>query len=193
MRRINVNMFPKDGHRFKEADGTVIGGPNWRAVINKVTAYRKRAGLPPGDPESEIHEQACQRNPQLCHPVSEVTQQARKEVSLKGRVLKWFRDIRRNPNNEPIRFVDKETARARAQVCAQCPMNTGLPEGCSSCKVALVELRKDLLGEGKPVDSRLTHMGCVVLGFEPATAVWIDQETIPNNELPAHCWRKKSI
>jgi len=187
IQRINVNLYPKSGYRYKEPDGTLIIGPNWRAVIVKVIAYRKRNNLPLGNPEVEVNAQACQNNASLCHEDSSVTREKRKEVSLKGRVLNWFNDIRRGG----ITFVAEHVMRERANVCANCPKNLSLPEGCASCKGAVKELRRIVL-DGKPVDERITFHGCAVLGSDPSVDVWLDRVTVENPELPAHCWRKRS-
>lgn len=188
--RIKVNMFPKDGHKFKEADGTVIVGNTWSGVIARVRLYRKRNNLPPGDPENEVHAQACQRNPSLCiHDDGGTTRQATREVSLKGRVLKWFSEIRARG----FSLVSPELAKDRAVVCKRCHLNVGLPEGCANCRAALNELRRSVLGEGRRGEDRLTHHGCAVLGFEPATAVHLDEPTVENSELPDFCWRKRTL
>jgi hypothetical protein len=181
-------MWPRSGYRYKEADGTLIVGQNWRDVIVKVISYRKRNNLPLGNPEVEVNNQACQNNPSLCHEDSHVTRSKRAEVSLKGRVLNWFNDIRR----EGITFVAEHVARERANVCANCPKNTSLPEGCATCKGAVKELRRIVLGKDHPVDERVAFHGCIVLGSEPATDAWLDRVTVENPELPAHCWRKRS-
>lgn len=188
--RVKVNMYPKDGYKFKCEDGTLIVGNTWSGVIARVRLYRKRNNLPPGDPENEVHAQACERNPSLCiQDDGGVTKRATQEASLKGRVMKWFADIRaRKPG-----FVDEHLAKARGVVCKQCPLNVGLPEGCQNCRHVLTEMRRSVLGGGKTGEAALTHRGCTVLGCEPATAVWLDEPTVDNAELPAHCWRKRTL
>ena len=187
---VNQNIFPKSGYRFKEADGTVIVGNNWAGVIARVRLYRKRAGLPPGDPKSEVLDYACKTNPSLCiQDDGGITARATTEVSLKGRVMKWFSDIQQRN----LGFVDDATAKARAEVCKQCPNSVALPEGCANCRRVLAELRRKVLGRGRTGSAAITHHGCTVLGSEPATEVWIDEPTMDNPELPAHCWKKRVI
>jgi hypothetical protein len=190
VQRIKVNVFPKSGYIFKEADGTTITGNTWAGVISRVRLYRKRNNLPAGDPETEVHAQACQRNPSLCiQDDGGTTRRATSEVSLKGRVLKWFAELRKRQ----FSFVSQEVAKERAAVCKRCPMNTGLPEGCANCRAALNELRRTVLGTGRAGEAALTHHGCSVLGFEQATAVHLDDPTEVNNDLPAHCWKKRTL
>jgi|KBSSwiStaDraftv2_1062776.scaffolds.fasta_scaffold263405_3 hypothetical protein len=192
MNRINVNLFPKSGFIYKESDGTTIAGSTWDGVVNRVRAYRKRAGLPPGDPENEVRAQACQRDPVLCTNDDGSHARAVKVATLKGRVLQWFSRIKAGNAREPIQLAFTEVMYARANVCASCPMNQPLPEGCSSCKSALEELRVDIIG-ARPTDGRLVHHGCNVLGADLATQAWIESPTVENAELPAHCWRKRTL
>jgi len=190
MQRVKVNVYPKSGYVFKEADGTTISGNTWSGVISRVRLYRNRNNLPPGAPENEVHAQACQRNPSLCiHDDGGVTRRATQEASLKGQVLKWFAALRKRP----FTFVSPELAKERAAVCKRCPMNAGLPEGCANCRKVLKELRRSVLGVGRTGEDALLHHGCTVLGFEQATAVHLDDPTEVNNELPENCWKKRTL
>jgi hypothetical protein len=185
--RINVNMYPAGGYSFKESDGSIHKSSSWTGVIKKVTRYRALNHLPPGNPTEEVHAQACSRNPALCynekHPT---TVQKRTEASLKGRVLAWLSHRRANPG--ALSFSDAATAAARANICAGCPFNTPLPEGCSSCRKVVRALRQDIIG-GRSQDARL-H-GCAVIGSDIPTAVHLEEQTLPEPALPAHCWRKR--
>lgn len=190
MQKVKVNVYPKSGYIFKESDGTTITGNNWSGVIARVRLYRKRNNLPPGDPETEVHAQACARNPSLCiQDDGGTTKRATQEASLKGRVIKWFAELRKRS----FSFVSPELAHQRAQVCKRCPMNKGLPEGCANCRAVLKELRRAVLGSGRIGEDALLHHGCTVLGFEQATAVHLDDPTEVNNELPAECWKKRTV
>lgn len=186
--RIKTNVY--HDRKFKEADGTVIVGNTWSGVIARVRLYRKRNNLPPGDPVEEVHAQACQRNPSLCvQDDGGTTKRATREASLKGRILKWFAEVRARG----VAFVSPEIAKDRADVCKRCPLNTPLPEGCANCRAVLNELRRAVLGKGRNANEYLQHHGCAVLGCEPATAVHLDEPTVENAELPAHCWRKRTL
>lgn len=191
MIRVNLNLYPRDGYYFKDSDGTVLRGQNWRQVAKKVVEYRKLAKLPPGNPDVEIAEQACARQPNLCHNVTKVVP-INKALSLKSRVLKWLTQFRNLANSpQKLEYVTESEAKSRAEVCARCPMNVPLgPSSCSACKQAVTELRKGIIGPRK-VDGRLN--ACNILGVDLSTAMHLDEIRLDNGDLPAHCWRKKSV
>lgn len=188
--RINVNIYPKDGYFFVESDGARIRGTSWSGVIARVKDYRSRNGMPAGSPDREVHDQACKRNAGLCSNVDAATIVARQKVSLKGRMLGYLNMLRKKRASEPILFVDKEAAKRRATICAACPMNTPLKEGCGSCRAALAEMRRDILGP-RPIDGRL--QGCLVSGEDIAVAAHIESENISLPTAPGHCWRKRTL
>lgn len=185
--RIKINISPKEGRFFKENDGTVIKASSWGGVIKKVTRYRALNHLPAGNPAEEVHAQACQRNPQLCyneaHPA---TLQKRTEATLKSRVLAWLSGIRKNRVN--LLFTDAGVAQARANICAGCPNNTSLPEGCASCRKVVRTIRTDIIG-GRGYDSRVQV--CSAMGIDLPTAIHLDEQTLDIPSLPDHCWRKR--
>lgn len=191
MKRVNVNMHPKDGHFFKLADDAVVFGLSWTEVIARVVAYRKRNGLPPGNPEEEVHAQACQRNPNLCYDDTGVSQQAyertEKRITVKGKVLKWFSDMVNRLRNHDIRYVEPAEVAKREAICGLCPKNIAYAEGCSSCKAAVKEFRSTLLVKRR-VNASLN--ACSVLGEDTATSVHFDEHRVTNSDLPANCWRR---
>jgi len=191
MNRVNFNLYPRDGYFFKESDGTSIRADSWPGVIRRVAKYRVRAGLAPGNPEVEVMEQACQRNPAHCVRDDPVRAEMLKKVSLKGRILNFLSSLRRARDKTPIDFVGAPEAERRAAICAACPNNTSISEGCGSCKAALTEMRSDILGRGRSIDNRL--VGCVVTGEDLPTAIHINQQAIEHSELPGHCWRKRTL
>jgi hypothetical protein len=189
VKTININLYPRDGYWFKESDGAVIRGASWGGVIRKVAAYRQRAKYPIGNVEAEVNAQACARNPSHCAELSEATVQQTKIVSLKGRVLKYLSFLRGLlPNRIP--WVDATTARNRANVCASCPHNTALPEGCSSCRAAVKAMRLEVLGNRRVQDHRLN--ACDLLGEDLPTSCHVDHDVVDMPELPGHCWRRRS-
>lgn len=191
--RINVNLYPKGGHVFKNVDGVTIVGTTWDGVIARLRAYRKRNGQPEGDPAREVMAQACANNPGLCVDENQAYKSQLKVTTLKGRMLSWFMELKRERNREPLQFVDTLEAKRRSDICRGCPMNKEISEGCSSCRAALVELRKEFLGTGRAVDEGLVQHGCLVIGADLATQVHLDLRTIEHSELPQHCWRKRLI
>ena len=187
MKTLNPNVYPKGGHLFRESDGAKIYGSSWPGVIQHVIAYRKRAGYPPGDPSVEVITQACQRDPTLCQEVSSAYHEQLRATSLKTRVLQWMNKVRADKEKA---FVDEGLARERAAICAKCKNNTPLPGGCASCKAAVKELRKELVGS-RFVDGRLE--ACMVTGEDLPTSANLEQQAIQSDELPAQCWRKRTL
>jgi hypothetical protein len=192
MKRVNFNLYPRDGYFFQAPGQPAIRGRNWPDVIVRLTDYRKRNGMPPGNPEDEVHAFACEKNPAYC---SEVTDQQREQTriaSLKGRVLAWLANIRdrRTKNQNSLDFVDETEAKRRADICLACPKNTSIADGCSSCKAAVKESRRDLLG---PRQVRNGLNGCLILGEDLPVSTFLDDPAVENGELPAQCWRKRSV
>lgn len=190
MRRINPNIHPKDGFWFKDSDGVRITADTWAGVIVRTVAYRKRAGYPPGDPANEVIEQACARNPILCNDDNSAHEVLVRKASLKSRVLAWMQLARMHKKEGRLQFVPEELAQARADICAKCPLNTSLQEGCHSCRAALQEMRNEVLGRRR-IDPRI-H-ACLELEEDLPTAAHLERESVPRAELPDHCWRKRQI
>lgn len=185
--KIKVNISPKEGHFFVERDGAKLKAGSWGGVIKKVIRYRALNHLPAGNPADEVHAQACARTPSLCYDDrSAPTVQKRAEASLKGRVLAWLSGIRKNKIN--LTYTDSGVMTARANICAACPHNTALPEGCTSCRKVVKAIRKDIIGD-RGQDSRI-H-ACGIMGIDLPTAANLDEQTLAIPELPDHCWRKR--
>ena len=191
--KINVNLFPRLGYRFKERDGSWIVSTNsWTEVMAKVENYRKRNHLPVGNVEAEVMNSACKENPGYCSEENPETLRMRKVVSLKGRVLSWLNLFRRTKDKSGhLDFVQREEAAKRAEICAKCQNNEGLPEGCASCRATLKANRESILGNKRLIDQRLK--GCLVLGEDLPTSVWLDRVTEENGALPPQCWRKRTL
>lgn len=188
MKRLNPNMFPKDGFFFKEKDGAKIFADSWAGVVKRVIRYRQRAGYEPGNAEEEVNAQACARNPVLCNddPAGHAAQLQR--APLKSRVLTWLNGLQKIKNQ--IQFVDEQLARERAAICASCSHNKGLPDGCASCKAAIKILREDSIGR-RFQDGRL--QACEILGEDLPASVHVENQALDNTGLPGHCWRKRKL
>ena len=185
MTKLKVNMFPKDGHFYKEADGYIHRAGSWKRVIAMTQDYRRRNGLPMGDPEADVIAQACQRNPALCYEEYPHQREQRKKASVKGRVLAWLNRILARPERK---YVSPEEAQSRASICAGCPKNTKIAEGCSSCRAAIKEYRNKLVGN-RPGDARIE--ACSELGEDLVVSTWLDEVRVEAPEAPANCWRKR--
>jgi hypothetical protein len=188
---INVNLFPKTGYVFKDQNGVTHVGSSWAGVIAKVIAYRKRMSQPPGNAEAEVVAQACANNPAYCREETEAQKQAYRKVSIKGRVLRFLALAREHKDAGSLTFSQPQDAANRAAVCARCPFNQPLPSGCGACNKARKEGQLYVLGRQRNIDARL-H-GCLVLGEDVAVAAHLERVTVDNSELPADCWRKKTL
>jgi hypothetical protein len=191
MLTIKPNLYPADGYRFKETDGTIFRGPNWNSVLKQVVAYRERAKLPKGDPLREITEQACARQPAICFD-DQGRVAPKTQLSLKSKCLKWLNGFfQAKEKGESLAFVSAGEAEKRAEICRACPANHDLNiSGCSSCKQSFAEFRKGIL-ESR-VQLKGVH-GCGVLAVDLKVAVHLDEIRIDNPNLPAVCWRKKAL
>ena len=109
---------------------------------------------------------------------------------MKSRVLQWLGRVRAAREKTPLIFVNDALHAARVDVCSRCPKNTGLPEGCGSCRAALKALAEDVIGK-RALDGRVT--ACIVLGEYIPVSTWFESPAIPNGELPGECWRKRSL
>lgn len=187
MKSLNPNIHPHEGFFFKDADGARIFGDTWAGVIARVRKYRARAGYAPGNPEEEVTQQACARNPVLCNNDPQGHAAHVQNLPLKSRVLTWLNNL---TNQKDKQFVEEGLARERAAVCAKCSKNVGLPGGCASCKAALNHLRKQVLDK-RFQDGRIN--ACEVLGEDLPTVVHLEIQTVENSALPAPCWRRRSI
>lgn len=191
MKQINPNVYPHDGHFFKDGDGTTHRGDSWPGVIARVVAYRKRQGRPFDKVEAEVTFQACERNPVLCVEDDGVTHAAQKKASLKTRLLQWLMTKRRQREASELRFVPRELHEARTDVCIRCPLDKSMPGGgCGSCKAAVKELKDAVVGNRK-TDSRIN--ACPMLAEYLPVSTWLDEPAVDNPELPQECWRKRSI
>lgn len=191
MKRINVNLYPKDGYIFEDKDGSLHRShKSWTDLIARVADYRKRNGLPEGDPKNEVHEQACQRNPNYCseQPEKFIMPPETRRQSMKVQILRWLADLR--PRIQALRFVPPNEAQARTEVCLKCPRKSSLPTGCSSCRAAVREIRSELLGSRK-FDERLNNLGCEAIGLDLGTATQLDMQRIDDPSLPSYCWMKR--
>ncbi len=190
MKRINPNIYPSGGYTFKEQDGSVHSADSWEGVMVRVTAYRKRQRKDFSRVREEVTLQACSKHPILCVEDNGVTPARQKEVSLKGRVLKWLTSMRLRKEKENFKFVNSDMHAARTDVCIRCPLDKSLPHGCGACKAALTELRETLVG-GRQTDSRIE--ACPILGEYLPVSTWIDDPTIVNPSLWQECWRKRTL
>lgn len=190
--RILLNILPPDGYQFRDPDGSGFKSTGWTALIQLVSDYRKRKGLPTEGVAAEVFAQACARNPQICD--TQVRQGQRvflQQDSLKSRTIKWLDALRKQP--QPVPQVGAEEARRRAGLCLRCPNNRSVSGGCGSCVAAMNALRDRAFSVQRPKFLPDLH-SCAVLGLDLKAATWLEEElAVSNPELPDYCWKKKTV
>lgn len=189
MMRINPNVVPSNGYKFKDADGVEISGKNWVDLLSKVISYRKRNNTPTRGTSLEILAYACSQHPQLC---SETSQQvdlpgASRLNPLKSRIIQWLLRTPKRPKDH----VAKPEVEARRQICRSCPMNkpfVGASE-CRSCNHALGNLQERIFGAYRPAPG---VFGCQVYGVDLTIATWLQKPAVVSGEIdgtaPPTCW-----
>lgn len=188
---VNPNLYPKNGYRFKERDGSRWKGRSWADVIKQVTAYRERRGEEPGDVRAEVMAQACANNPNLCvdtSPRQIVTPAAGFAGTLFQKVSNWLSHLVQRLRSKELRLVDRQEAARRAAICAQCPRQMGIPTVCGACLTQLSNFRRAILQGEAPVNAGLN--GCTALGEDTQVSVHLELDPVDNDEQPASCWRR---
>jgi hypothetical protein len=188
MMKFNSNLYPKDGYVYKNPDGAILRSTKgWTDLIARVKDYRRINKHEPGNPEAEVHAQACANYPAYCSDSSRVVAPvATTRRSLKGIILQWLAEVRRKKAD--LKFVREGEVNARTIICALCPRNVALPDGCAPCKAAVREAREDILARKK-----ITHSlnACDALQADCAVLVHLDTPALDRPELPNHCWMKR--
>jgi len=198
--KINVNVRPSSGYLFEESDGTTIRGNSWIEVVKRVQSYRSRNRMAPGTPEKEVIAQACKRDPQLRRDALAPSARSNERparpmvkapVTLKSRVLGWLRSMRKLGEDKELVFVNSDERKRRAKICTGCPKRQAMKQGCGACRKALEGLRDEILGRGHA--TLPPEESCGVLGTDLPVMTWLDELTVENGDLPAECWRKKTL
>ena len=193
MLEINTRKTPLGGWRYyQEETGTLIEGPHYNGLIEKVSNHRAANNLPiePGW-ERDIIEYMCREIPTAC---KEGKPEKPMSITM-GQVLHFTRILGDALLNGHER-VDVVEATERAAICADCPSNIK-PDGCIPCGMsgAALLLSKFVGARETSHDNRLEsckHCGCL-----NKAQVWFQLELLQrhmsdrvNEELPDHCWKK---
>lgn len=187
--RPNLNLYPDGGYIFVEGDGTQFRGDGWKDLIAKVKAYRERNRREVGDPESDIFSQYCARMPSHCRDMRHVpVQTGGHSLSLNQRVMQFIANLLEWKRRAPIARVADSEAAERAAICANCPRQKSLVKTCQQCLTTVEHGRKVIL-DGHPSQHQ-GLMACEALGEDLPLTVHIEQPPVPEDRVPAHCWRK---
>lgn len=192
-RIFNINLYPSGGWYFRDAEGVKHVGSSLQALVNTVRAYRERNALDIGDPEMDIVNQLCARDPGYCREeVRRVPTPApgapRNPLStLAQKVSSWVSQRFADRRMGRIKKVTASEAKRRAAICARCPKQLAFPSTCGGCKENVNRLAAEAVAN-EVLDRSLQC--CSILAEWTPTSVWIDSPPEPNNDLPVECWRK---
>jgi hypothetical protein len=186
------NIFPPNGYRFQDADGTEFTAGSWPQVVAKVASYRFRAGRPVGNPSEDVMRQACKNNPQMCMDGQAPTQPTGMGRPLKSRLLVWLANKKAEVLKGTLaKLTDRAELDRRRATCQDCKNNTDvLSGGCPNCRKVAAELRAAVL---KEVVSEKGLGACSVLGEDLPTSVRLEELAVESKDLPGNCWRKKTL
>jgi hypothetical protein len=195
MKKFNKFLRAIGGKYFIDEDGFKHKADQWEHLVVRIASYRKRAGKPPGNPEQEILDQVCARQPEYCQedklpvPAQRAIAAANESTRASSRAItQWLASILRSRRIGGAQQVPREEARRRAAICAGCPMQKSFSSSCGSCKAMRKTAKQILFGGNTSVGEKLK--GCRVLGEDTSTSVHISQDPSSNPALPANCWRK---
>ena len=189
----NTKNTPLNGWRYyQEETDTMIRGPHWPGLLQKVAEHRAANNLPiePGF-EHEIELYMCSLFPGKCveKPNAEVPR-----ISM-GQVIQFTRILGDALLNGHTR-VEQEEADYRAAICVDCPSNIK-PSGCIPCGMGSVvkQLSRFVGARETAHDNKLEsckHCGCL-----NKAQLWFQLELLQrhtsdrvNSELPDNCWKK---
>lgn len=181
---------PTGGYHFREPDGTILRGADVDEVSRQIVRHRKERGLPIGNPEEEIHAQACARNPADCSGASSL-QTAFSPPSIVARVQEWAAAL------QP-QLVSNSIAQKRAENgCIGCPNNAAY--GCCGDRQigGAVAHKLSTLRAGRDVARYGTELfACSLFGIDTRTAVWMSGNSLASlrksfndgSKPPPRCW-----
>lgn len=190
MRRINPNLYPPNGYRFVERDGTVFTGNSWGTVAKRVTRYRTDNKFDLGNVWEEMMNQICGEVPGYCGETSPNTQAGDPSgMSFNAKVNEWMAWALGRKRLHKVSTVEIEAAARRAAICALCPKQLALTSSCGACIVAIKSARVALQDGAEPQFQNLHP--CGVLKEDCTSSVHMDLPPSNNPELPANCWRRQ--
>jgi len=187
MKEIRPGIFPLSQLYFVEKDGVRFEGKDLHSLVNSVWGYRRRAGLPEGDPFAEVQEQICSRTPGDCQEVAELNRQLVPEDKvLLGKVSARAAEWLNKRMKHELRFVPRAEQDVRADKCAGCPLNVDL-SNCPSCQKNIGEIL-DAVANPLVRHERLNKRACKLSGEDLSVSVMLDRQKFLE-ESPSHCWR----
>lgn len=186
---LNPNLWPDGGWWFKDAEGTKHKASSLSKLIETVIKYRQRRAQDIGNPSLEVLTQICGRNRGFCkdtsgpNPIPESP-----DGNLMAKILNFMGWLIQEKRLGHIRLIDRNVALARANICARCPRQRGLPTSCGSCKASVATSRRGILDGQDPVHAGISV--CGALQEDVCTVVHLAVPQRQDESLPAECWRR---
>lgn len=187
-RTFNTNLYPAGGRVFTDGDGTFFRGSSWKALIAKVTEYRKGRGAAVGDVWAEIQAQICGKMPGFCHESRPLAVTAAGSMTFNQRIVHWLAWALGQKRVNATSRISAEEAARRAEICVRCPQQHALNASCGAC-IRSIEQSRTVILDGKR-SAHLNLHGCAVLGEDCPTSVHLNLPPSDNPALPGNCWRK---
>jgi hypothetical protein len=189
--RINPDVFPTGGWNFVDPDGVTHNGASLKHLVERVTDFRVRRGVPVGDPFQEVTNYLCSNNPMAC---KDGIRKAPKPVSalnaFSGQVALWMSRVYRGMLRLPDTRVSRQVAETRSAICARCPHQQSWQSSCGGCSNSILQVGIQIRNS-QDVKNAAALRGCEMLAEDTRTSVWLDRlQPVHNPSLPENCWRK---
>lgn len=186
MRQFNRNLYVE--RVFTERDGTRHRGDTWRELFESIRKYREINSFDPGEPEREVNEQVCAKQPGLCGEHEDVVRVVNgHSLTFNQLILQWLATTISSLRLHAIKFVPTEEASRRAKICAGCPKQLALNNSCGTCITSVTNARIGILEARNNYQNLLP---CGMLNEDCAVSVSLELPPSTNPNLPANCWRR---
>jgi hypothetical protein len=190
--------MPPGGWRYIQPEtGFEFKANLYRDIERKVRDHREANGIPVGDLRKDIECFVCAQLPRGAESCeADIPGEIPGDIALKTKFN--MDDVKRFIQSAAAALgkrglVDQETADARANVCAACPLNMPVP-GCWRCE-GLADWLFRLIGTRKTIHaSRLRQ--CGVCGCSLKAKLWLPQDAArkvsEGYKFPSWCWLNKA-
>lgn len=168
-------------------------------LVQLMSEYRLRNGLPQGDIEADIDSYYCAKYPNFCHKEAkdyfpESTQPSQPREPMLNRVSRWAAWMKDKMPRGGYNLVPQLVADERGNICKNCSKNAPWRGGCAGCSQAVLTLLAQIRGL-RSSKHQGSLMACSTAGWENVTAVHQEikaLELTPEQiaALPQACWRK---
>jgi len=176
---------PRGWEVVDESSGRLLKAETFQELVKRLANYRKDNGLPPGDPEAEIHSYLCSRFPERCgrEPAALKFKEGLGKEDVES-YLAFFKEVVLKKGGVP-----QEQADARAATCTSCPYNVklGFCRGCFSLADKIAGVASGLKTK---YDAALNE--CGVCGCIARLKCFTPLELVQGkDDFPDWCWVKQ--